>query len=246
MVPAVSDHCAGGLICRRDGAAEPYITTRAFCNKAKQLGAVIYERHPVTAIERTNGMWRVRTGIKSFDAPIIVNCAGAWGGRLAEMIGDRAPLLPRAPALTVTARISEFLNPVVFLEGRKLSFKQMPNGTVVIGGGYPSKLDMETEKTIIDFNELKTMAQTVKDIFPLMKQVPIVRCWTGIEGDMPDKIPVIGPGQNAPDAYHAFGFSGHGFQLGPIVGQIMAELIIDGRSSLPIDAFRIERFREWG
>jgi sarcosine oxidase subunit beta len=122
----------------------------------------------------------------------------------------------------------------------------MPNGTVVIGGGYPSKLDMETEKTIIDFNELKTMAQTVRDIFPLMKQVPMVRCWTGIEGDMPDKIPVIGPSQNAPDAYHAFGFSGHGFQLGPIVGQIMAELIIDGRSSLPIDAFRIERFREWG
>ena len=146
--------------------------------------------------------------------------------------------------MMVTARVTHFLKPVVGLIGRKLSFKQMPNGTVVIGGGHVSKLDMDNEKTLIDFTQLKISAQTVKDIFPLMTHIPIVRCWAGIEGTLPDELPVIGPSQNASDAYHAFGFSGHGFQLGPIIGRIMAELIIDGRSSLPIDAFRIERFAE--
>ena len=52
IVPAVSDHCVGGLFCRGDGAAEPFITTRAFYNKAKQLGAMFYEHHLVVAIEK--------------------------------------------------------------------------------------------------------------------------------------------------------------------------------------------------
>jgi len=245
IVPTVADHCVGGLFCRQDGAAEPFITTRAFYSKARQLGAEVYEHHPVTAIERTNDMWRVRGNGKNFDAQVLVNCAGAWGDRIAAMIGDSAPLFPEALSMMVTARVSSFLKPVVGLIGRKLSFKQMANGTVVIGGGHISNLNMDTEKSVIDFTQLKISAQTVKDIFPLMKNVPIVRCWAGIEGNLPDEIPVIGPSSTAPDAYHAFGFSGHGFQLGPIIGQIMAELIIDGRSSLPIDAFRIERFKEW-
>ena len=94
----------------------------------------------------------------------------------------------------------------------------------------------------VDFNELKTMAQTVIDLFPFMKQVPVVRHWPGIIGRMPDNIPVIGPSINAVDVYHAFGFSGHGFQLGPIIGQILSELILDARPSIPIDSFLIDRF----
>jgi len=171
-----------------------------------------------------------------------VNCAGAWGAHIARMVGDNAPLYKKASILTVTGRTSKFLKPVVLLEGRKLSFKQMANGTVVIGGGFDAKLDLETEKSLIDFRELKTMAQTVIDLFPFMKQVPIVRCWPGIIGRMPDNIPVIGPGIKAAGIYHAFGFSGHGFQLGPIIGQILSELILDRRSSIPIDSFRIDRF----
>jgi glycine/D-amino acid oxidase-like deaminating enzyme len=59
---------------------------------------------------------------------------------------------------------------------------------------------------------------------------------------MPDGIPVIGPSSAEPGAFHAFGFSMHGFQLGPVIGRIMAELIVDGRSTLPIEPFSITRF----
>jgi len=244
IVPAVSNHCIGGLYCPQDGFAEPYLTSRAFMEKTVSLGGKIYEHYPVTAIERDRGRWRVRTGSQIFEAPILVNCAGAWGARIASWIGDNAPLSPTALTMMVTARVQSFLKPVVGLASRKLSFKQMPNGTVVIGGGHISKLSMEREKTVIDFAKLKISAQTAKDIFPLMKHVPIVRCWAGIEGFLPDELPVIGPSPSAKDAYHAFGFSGHGFQLSPIIGQILSELIIDGRSSLPIDSFRIERFTQ--
>ena len=70
----------------------------------------------------------------------------------------------------------------------------------------------------------------------------ILRGWAGIEARMPDEIPVIGPSSSAPDVYHAFGFSAHGFELGPIVGRITAELITTGASTYPISPLSIRRF----
>ncbi len=244
LVPAVSDHCVGALYCREDGFAEPYLTAHAFRGKARTLGVRIYEKHPVSAIDRTQSSWRARTDLRNFEAPTLVNCAGAWGARIASWLGDNVPLTPTPLTMMVTARVRAFLKPVVGLVSRKLSFKQVPGGTVVIGGGHISKLSIETEKTEIDFTKLRISAQTARDVFPLMKKVPIVRTWAGIEGMLPDQIPVIGPSPNASRVFHAFGFSGHGYQLGPIIGQILADLIIDGRTSLPIDAFRVDRFSD--
>jgi sarcosine oxidase subunit beta len=79
-----------------------------------------------------------------------------------------------------------------------------------------------------------------------MRKAAIVRTWAGIEGELRDSIPVIGLSTTAPNFVHAFGFSAHGFQLGPVGGQIVAELIETGESSLPIEAFTIRRFRDGG
>ena len=75
-----------------------------------------------------------------------------------------------------------------------------------------------------------------------MRDAQIVRAWAGIEARMPDDIPVIGPSSTSPGVFHAFGFSAHGFQLGPAVGRVMAELVATGRSNIPLDGLSIERF----
>ena len=75
-----------------------------------------------------------------------------------------------------------------------------------------------------------------------VKALGINRAWAGVEAFMPDGIPVLGASPAAPNLVHAFGFSAHGFELGPIGGQIVAELITEGRSSQPIDAFAVDRF----
>jgi sarcosine oxidase subunit beta len=59
----------------------------------------------------------------------------------------------------------------------------------------------------------------------------------------PDQLPVISPSPKASGLFHAFGFSAHGFQLGPVVGSIMADLVQLGRSSLPLEPFRVDRFQ---
>ena len=80
-------------------------------------------------------------------------------------------------------------------------------------------------------------------LFPALKNVPVVRSWAGIEGMMPDQLPVISPSLKASGIFHAFGFSAHGFQLGPVVSRIMADLVHLGRSSLPLEPFRVDRFQ---
>jgi sarcosine oxidase subunit beta len=53
---------------------------------------------------------------------------------------------------------------------------------------------------------------------------------------------VIGPSGTSPGVFHAFGFSAHGFELGPVVGSIVADIIAKGSTRLPIEAFSIRRF----
>jgi sarcosine oxidase, subunit beta len=70
-----------------------------------------------------------------------------------------------------------------------------------------------------------------------------VRAWAGIEARMPDEIPVVGPSRTSEGVFHQFGFSAHGFQLGPAAGAVMAELVATGNTNLPIDGLGIERFK---
>jgi sarcosine oxidase, subunit beta len=163
---------------------------------------------------------------------------------VAEMVSEHLPRTYFAPSMMVTARMPPFLRPVVLGIGRKLSFKQSEVGTVVIGGGINGTPDLEKEMADPRPERLPISAQTVCDLFPIMRRAVVVRTWAGLEARMPDEIPVIGPSTVASGLFHAFGFSGHGFALAPIVGALLAELIVDGRSPLPMEAFRADRFND--
>ncbi|HJQ56377.1 MAG TPA: FAD-binding oxidoreductase [Vineibacter sp.] len=242
LVPAIADHCLGAIVCRRDGAALPFRTTQAFRRKAEALGASFLENTRVTGLRRESGCWIVTTGDGAHEAPDIVNAAGAWAAEVAGWLGEPVPLEVTAPMLMISAPMAPFLKPVVGATGRPLSFKQFGNGTVLIGGGHRGRPDPATNWTDLNFAALAISARTVRDLFPVMRGAQIVRAWAGIEARMPDDIPVIGPSRTSERAWHAFGFSSHGFQLGPIVGAIIAELITTGRTNLPIAPFDIARF----
>jgi sarcosine oxidase subunit beta len=142
--------------------------------------------------------------------------------------------------MLVTLRMPRFLDPVVLAPS--LSFKQTETGTVVIGGGRPTRLSLEKEKTFLNPNEMQLSAQHVLRLFPIMGKATVNRGWAGIEGFLPDALPIIGPSLRAKNLFHQFGFSGHGFELGPIVGKVVADLVTKGSSDLPIEPFSIGRF----
>jgi len=241
-LPALARHCVGGMIVRNDGYANPFRTVQAFRRKVTSLGVRIFEGAPVTDIHRSGSTWTVDTSKGSFSAPSVVNCAGGWGADIAAMLGEQPlPFKAEALMLTITQRMPRFITPVVGAQGRTLSFKQFENGTVMIGGGAKGTAYPETNATRLDFRQLAVNVNSAATLFPIMKKTRIIRCWAGIEGMLQDKLPVLGVA-TVPGAWHAFGFSSSGFQLGPISGRILADLIIDGNTDLSISNFSINRF----
>lgn len=242
LVPSISPHVVGGIWADRDGYALPYKVATAYRLAAEKLGVQVVEQAPVLRVDQQSGMWQASTAQGAFHAPWLVNTAGAWAADFAAQVGDPVPMVAGGLMLMVTQRVAPFVKPVLGAMGRPLSFKQFDNGTVVIGGGLRCEADASQRHAMVDLNRMPKSAQTVIDLFPHLRDVSIARAWTGIEGFMPDEIPVISPSASADNLVHAFGFSAHGFELSPITGCIVAELVTQGTSSLPISAFRVDRF----
>jgi len=242
LVPAVAESCPGGIVSRRDGAADPARTVAAFRRAAVRAGTLLLEGIAASDLKRDGSAWRVRVGDEAYAAPVVVNAAGAWGGQIAAGLGEPVQLETVAPMLMITSPVPRFIEPVVILRGRKLSFKQFADGRVLIGGGYLATALRDENATVLDWHGLRQSAQTVCELFPAMREATIIRAWAGLEGKTSDGLPVFGPSRRHPGLYHQFGFSLHGFQLGPGAGGVMAELIATGRSNTPIDGLEIDRF----
>ncbi len=242
LLPELSHHCVGASIARRDGAADPHRALRAFRQSALQAGAELVEHCGVTAIERQGQDWRVvGEGGRSWTAPAVVNAAGAWSGRIAALVGDDIPLATKSSMMMVTERLRPFIKPVVAIMGRSLSFKQSDQGTLVIGGGLQGIPDLDKETSTARMKVLAKGAHAATDLFPAVSNVRIVRVWAGLEAKTDDLLPVVGPSPNAPGVFHAFGFSGHGFELVPVVGATLADLVLRGTTARPIENLKAQR-----
>ena len=242
LLPHVHPSCVGGAVSELDGMAIPYRATNAFRLAAERLGARIVEGAQMQTLRRVGASWIAQTPAETFEAATVVNCAGAWADKVALMIGDWVPLSHAAPMLMITARMPHFVAPVVGAVSQQLSFKQFDNGTVLIGGGAKGFADRAANRTRLDYAKLADAARTTIDFFPIMARAAINRMWAGLEAYMPDNLPVIGRAVNADNAFHAFGFSAHGFQLGPVVGSVVADVILTGQTSFDLSAFRVDRY----
>ncbi len=242
MEPDIAAHAVGAIHAPGCGHANPFRALNAFKHKAITLGVKFHEKTRVNRVRRSGSIWHVETRDQTYEAPILVNTAGAWGDQVAKDLGETVPLSTIAPMLMVTNRLPPFMRQRIGAVDRVLSIVQQANGTVIIGGGYLGRADRNAETTNLDYARLAFNSQIACDMFPTLREAKIIRAWAGIEGYIADGLPVIGPSATEESAYHAFGFSAHGFHLGPIVGRILAQLVVDGHSELPIDAFRIDRF----
>src|SRR5438105_3249930 len=113
LLPAVAAHCVGGIVSRLDGAALPFRTTLAFKRKAESLGVTFVEKTRARSLSRSGNVWSVATDGGTFEAPAIVNAAGAWAGEIAAQLGEPVPMEPAALMLAITAPVAAFVKPVV-------------------------------------------------------------------------------------------------------------------------------------
>lgn len=243
-VPAISAHCVGGLLAQTDGSADPHRALRAFRGACEAAGVTLREGCDLQGLAPLpGGGWRLRTSHGEILAGQVINCAGAWAAGVAALAGESIPLGHKASMMIATERLAPLVKPVISVQGRALSFKQTAQGTLVIGGGLQGWADVPGKRSRVDFHELAKGARAAVDLFPAVAGVRVTRSWAGIEARTADLLPVIGPSSRHEGLWHAFGFSGHGFALVPVVGAVMADLVAKGRTGRAIAAFGVDRLQ---
>jgi sarcosine oxidase subunit beta len=243
IAPHLAPGIAGGIYTDNDGQASAPLTTRAFGAAAERLGARILTGTEVTSIVREGG--RI-AAIETSNGPIacdwLVLAAGAWSSTLASQLDASLPITTMALQMMAVGPFDSVLTPTVGAVGRKLSLKQVPNGSFVIGGGWPGDIDTEGRIGTTRLESIRGSIEHSSAILPLLCRLPLQRAWIGLEALAIDQVPIIGGLPGTDNLTIATGFSGHGFALSPIVGQLISELIVDGQPSIPIEAFRYDRF----
>ena len=229
-----------------DGHANPRLAAPAFARAARRAGAVVVENAEVLEIARGAEDFTVETRAGRFRAPMVQISAGAWGQRLAAALGEDVPLVVRGPQMGVTEPVAYRVPQVMGIHSsvteEGVYLRQVARGNIVFGGGHRSEASLDTKRARLDpLNTLRQMRH-LRALLPAIGQLRVIRTWSGVEGYMRDDIPVMGPSGRWPGLFYAFGFCGHGFQLGPGVGATMAELIATGTAGVPIEPFHIARF----
>jgi sarcosine oxidase subunit beta len=106
------------------------------------------------------------------------------------------------------------------------------------------KADIVTGTASVPPDRVERGLVRLAEVAPGLGRLQVGRVWSGVEGYLPDMLPVIGWSSTTPGLLHAFGFSGHGYQLSPGVGAVVADLIVARASETPIEAFSIRRFAD--
>lgn len=244
LAPALAPDVIAAAYTANDGHANPGQTARAFAEAAVRHGATLRTGVEVTALARTGD--RV-TGVRTTDGDLaadgVVLAAGAWSTALLAGIGIQVPVHPVGLQMILTTPRPPHLAQVVTASTPgPLSFKQLREGNYLIGGGWPGDHDLANPRGTIQPASITGSLAAARAIIPDVAATEIADSWVGIEAFTPDEIPILGPVPGIDNLTVAFGFCGHGFALSPMTGQVIAELITNGRPSIPIDAFAFDRF----
>lgn len=246
--PFVGPAALAGSFSPHDGHANPRLAAPAFARAAARQGAAVVENTEVTAIEKVGEDFVIAAADgRTFRAPIVQISAGAWASTMAARFGEVVPTKVLGPQMGVTEPVPYAITPVVGIattvEHEGVYFRQVKRGNIVFGGGARTQAFPDLRRAYVDPANTLRQLPFLGRLAPALGALRVIRTWSGIEAYLPDDIPVMGPSARVPGLFYAFGFCGHGFQLGPGVGDVMAELICTGQTRTPIAPFDIGRFR---
>jgi sarcosine oxidase subunit beta len=241
--PYFGDIVVAGSLLAEDGNANPRLLAPAFTRAARGAGAEIREHHEVTALAHDGTHFRATAAGHEFRSPILLNCGGFWGGKVAQQFGEPVPIEPIHPNMLVTEPLPFFCPHSLGVVGGGVYLRQTARGNIIFGGGRGEANGDATRTRPRPEPGFNAMRNAIA-LIPRLEGAMLIRSWTGTDGQMPDVLPVLGPSRTTRGLFHAFGFSGHGFMLGPAVGEVLSELVLDGRTDVPLAAFDIGRFAD--
>ncbi len=232
------------------GYADAYLTLMAFARNARRLGAVLREGVTVTGLTR-NAHGRV-TGVRTPDgeigAGLVISAQNIWSGDLAAWTGIEVPLLLSRHAvftLEATVPYTRRLPVLKDLASRgKLYMRSYGGKQLLVGDGNEGESIAlpDTEQVDVPLDHVMELGAQVAHRLPAFAEAGLATSWTGVYDVTPDWNPVLGAVPGVDGLRVAFGFSGHGFKLSPVIGRIVAQEALGLLTDFPLAPYSIARF----
>jgi len=232
----------GATFCPTDGHANPFRTTFAYADAARNLGAEINTHTTVMNLKTSKKAIRtVMTDKGTIQTDVVVNAAGIDSKAIAEMVNIKLPLTPFRKEIMATERLQPLFEAMVISFKDGIYFSQQKEGQIV--GGIPIPEEKGGYKTMPTFAFLHHMARTLTRYAPVLKHINLLRHWTGFYDVTPDARPILGEIKEIKGFVQCNGFSGHGFMISPMVSQLLTDLIAEGKTSEVLESLNLERFK---
>jgi sarcosine oxidase, subunit beta len=234
----------------RSGYADAYLTLTAFARNARRLGATLREGVAVTGLAR-NAAGRV-TGVETTEGPftagVVISAQNIWTRELAAWTGIDLPLaLSRHAVFTLEAPVPYSRElPVLkdLASPGKLYMRSYGGRQLLVGDGNEGEeiAAPDTEQADVSLDYVAGIGEQVAHRMPAFGEAGLAASWTGVYDVTPDWNPVLGALPGIDGLHVAYGFSGHGFKLSPIVGRLVAQSALGLPTDLPLAPYALDRF----
>jgi sarcosine oxidase subunit beta len=228
MIPDFNaDSIIGGTFSD-GGVIFPWAVIWGYAKRCKELGVDIKDYTEVTEIVVSNKVEGLKTKSKFFKVDFIVNAAGAWSNEISNKAGIGLENKIIKEEICVTESLKPWLDPYLLDVTTGVYLNQAIRGEIIGGivGTATNKIDMRSS-----FEFLMRYAKKAVELIPKLKGLSILRQWAGVYDVGKDGLPVIGSTE-LEGFVQANGFGKYGMCIAPAAGEIIAELIIKGRSRL--------------
>ncbi|MFC3957486.1 NAD(P)/FAD-dependent oxidoreductase [Halovivax cerinus] len=232
-----------------DGFADPNLAVQGYATAAREAGVEIRTGTTVTDLRRDGDrvVGLEVDGTERCNADYVVNAAGAWAGRIAQLAGIDLPIAPRRRQIAIVepeTPVPETVPLTIDLETGSY-FRPERAGIALVGGHFGDAdpdVDPDRFDDGMDVAWAATAVEHAADYTGYFgPETRIRRGWSGLYAVTPDHHPIVD--ETLPGLVTAAGFSGHGFQHAPATGRLVAELVLDGDASLvDVSALDGDRF----
>lgn len=244
LVPGLTvEDVVGATFGPDDGIADTSGLTHGYATLARRGGAEIETGvEVIELLTRGDRVTGARTaGGEEIAAGAVVNAAGPWAGTLAATAGVELPLQPIPRNVVVTGPFPGAPGRRTLVVDTPTTFYFHREGPgVLMGMGSPDErpsFDTTVDQSFVT----EQVLPTAMSVFPPVEEAGVEHTWCGLYEMTPDRHPILGPA--IPGLYLANGFSGHGFQHSPIVGKLLAEMIVEGEAStVDVSVLSLHRF----
>ena len=238
--PYVSGRMLGGLLCRGEGKANPLVAAPAFAAAAHRHGARVLPRTRVVEVARRSGGFDVATSSGAFRCGKVVVTTGSDLAEFFGSSGRRPPVTSEPIQVSVTEPVAPLIPHLVAFAGGPLTMKQTGAGAILIGGGWPARLDADGSPAV-DADSLRGNLRLAVDVVPAVRHARLVRSWAGVGTGTPDHRPIIGESSDVPGLFTAM-FPYLGFTAGPVIGRLAAASVLGEPADRDMAPFSPDRF----